>query len=279
MCIIVYKPRRVSVERRTLEACFANNPDGAGFMFPREGLLIIKKGYFEFGAFWAAWERHRRTHGEGGPVVFHFRIATAGGIDRVNCHPHRIAPDLGFVHNGVLSRVRVPKGSNVSDTIIYRDRHLRNLAGQSLRNAKLFRMIGRHIGAANKFVFMNGAGAVVICNEKRGVWRDGLWFSNRSFMPRSGFSFLFRHDEWLCKCCGKALEAPGEFDRGVRGECLAWFEPGYAECGGCRRILLGDAHRAAGWCDDCGFEIYGPDWPNLLRGAANRPEEHPRDCF
>lgn len=166
MCIIVYKPTGMPMDRSTLATCFANNPDGAGFMFSCEGRLLIEKGYFEFNAFWAAWEKRRKIHGHGLPVVFHFRIATAGEIDRTNCHPHRITRDLGFVHNGILSCIQVPKDSTVSDTILYRNRYLDSLTGHSLRNAKLFRMIGRHIGAGNKFVFMNGVGNVAICNEK-----------------------------------------------------------------------------------------------------------------
>lgn len=279
MCIIVNKPWGIPVERSLLETCFANNPDGAGFMFPCEGRLLIKKGYFEFDAFWSVWEKCRKIHGDSLPVVFHFRIATAGEVDKTNCHPHRIAHDLGFVHNGILSCVNVPKGSNVSDTIIYRNRYLGNLTGNSLRNAKLLRRIGHHIGAGNKFVFMNGAGKTVICNEDQGVWKDGLWFSNHSFLPRFGFPFPFRNDGWACEYCGNLLETPEELAEGACRECLAYFEPDYVECGGCHDVLLTHSHKTAGWCDECGFEIYGRDWPDMLSEAANRTEEYLSDCF
>lgn len=267
MCIIVYKPKGISVDRQILENCFANNPDGAGFMFPCEGRLLIKKGYFEFEDFWAAWEKCRKVHGDHLPVVLHFRIATAGEIDKANCHPHRIAHNLGFVHNGILSCVHVPKDSDVSDTIIYRDRYLGRLTGKSLRNAKLFGMIGRHIGVGNKFVFMNGAGKTVICNEKQGIRKDGLWFSNYSFIPRRMNPFLV-DTAWFCEYCGKLLETDEETAEGVCRECLDYFETGPAECGGCYDALPSHAHRELGWCDGCGFEIYGRNWPDMLRQAT-----------
>ena len=267
MCIIVYKPQGIPLDRHTLETCFANNPDGAGFMFPCEGRLLIKKGYFDFGDFLVAWDKCRKIHGDRLPVVFHFRIATAGEIDKTNCHPHRMAHDLGFVHNGILSCVHVPKESNVSDTIIYRNRYLGNLVGQSLRNAKLFRMIGQHIGAGNKFVFMNGVGKVVICNEKQGIWKDGLWFSNYSFLPRRANPF-FVDAGWFCEYCGKNLETEEEAVEGACRECLDYFETGPTQCSGCHEVLQSHAHRELGWCDDCGFEIYGRNWANMLRHAV-----------
>ena len=273
MCIIVYKPKGLPVDRRTLETCFINNPDGTGFMFPCENRLLIKKGYFEFDDFWPVWEKCWKIHGDSIPVVFHFRIATAGEIDKTNCHPHRITHELGFVHNGILSCVKVAKGSKISDTIIYRNRYLDSLTGKSLRNVKLFRAIGRHIGAGNKFVFMNGAGDVTLCNEDQGVWKDGLWYSNSSFLPRNPFVFLA--DGAFCEYCGKILNTAEEFVENVCLDCLDYFEADYAECGGCHRMLPTGSYRAVGWCDDCGYEIYGRKWPQILREAANES----RKCY
>ena len=268
MCIIVYKPWGIPIDPQILETCFENNPDGAGYMFPCEGRLLIKKGFFTFEEFAAAWEKSRKIHGDTLPVVFHFRIATAGKIDKANCHPHRIASDLGFVHNGILTCVDVPKGSVVSDTVIYGNRYLGRLAGKSLRNTGLFDKIGRHIGQGNKFTFMNGQGKVVICNEEQGEWRDGLWFSNLSFLPRRDFPFLRYDTDWVCEYCGAMLETSDEIVEGACRECLDYFDSGPAECGGCRDVLFSTAHRELGWCDDCGYEIYGRKWPEMMQGLA-----------
>lgn len=272
MCIIVYKPAGISVDRQTLEICFANNPDGAGFMYPCERRLLIQKGYFEAADFIMAWEKCLKLSGDGLPIVFHFRIATAGEIDKRNCHPHRIAYDLGFVHNGILSRVHVPKESVISDTIIYRNRYLGNLTGASLLRTKLFKAIGRHIGTGNKFVFMNGEGKTIICNEDQGIWRDGLWFSNHSFLPRRVFPFASYYADWFCEDCGRLLDTPAELAEGLCLECLERFEAGFSQCTGCFEPMPSIAHRELGWCDTCGFDIYGRKWPDMLRGAAEARE-------
>lgn len=268
MCIIIYKPRALSVERHILETCFANNPDGAGYMFPCEGKLLIKKGFFAFEDFYAAWEKTRKVHGDAMPVVFHFRIATAGGIDKLNCHPHRIAPDLGFVHNGILSCISVHPKSRLSDTILYRDRYLGKLTGASLNTPVRFQSIDRHIGAGNKFVFMNGEGETVICNERQGVWKDGLWFSNYSFLFRRLTAFPAYDDEWRCDYCGSFLETVDELTEGVCRECQDYFTTGLGECAGCYSALHSMTHRTLGWCDECGYEIYGRNWSEMLKDAA-----------
>ena len=280
MCIIAYKPKGISVARHVLETCFVNNPDGAGFMFPCEGKLLIRKGYFEFGHFLTAWDKCRKIHGDGLPVVFHFRIATAGEIDKTNCHPHRVARDLGFVHNGILSCVTVPKDSDVSDTIIYRDRYLGNLSSKNLHNDKLLDMIGQHIGAGNKFVFMSGEGKVAICNEKQGVWKDGLWFSNYSFLPRRGNPFSILSAAWFCEYCGVLLETVDEENEGICRECLDYFESESVGCGGCYGALTSRVHRELGWCDDCGYDIYGRRWKDMLHHAAEQRDwDVAHDCF
>lgn len=277
MCIIVYKPANVSVDISTLFTCNENNPDGAGYMFPCEGRLLIRKGYFEFDDFHAAWEKTEKIHGESLPVVFHFRIATSGRIDKENCHPHRITRDLGMVHNGILSCVTVPKHGMFSDTVLYRNRYLGNMKGSSLHKTGFLRALSRHIGTGNKFAFMNGQGKVTICNEDQGVWKDGLWFSNYSFLSRNPFAFF--PDGMLCEYCGKELKTCEELTEGACLDCLNDFESSYMECSGCNRILLADSHKTAGWCDDCGFEIYGRKWPEMLREAGHGVEKTSWDLF
>ncbi len=280
MCIIVYKPQGLSIERQTLETCFLHNPDGAGFMYPCEGRLLIQKGYFEFDEFIEAWEKCRKLHGDSLPVVFHFRIATAGNIDKRNCHPHRIKNDLGFAHNGILSCVNVPKGSRLSDTILYRDRYLGKLSGETLHLARFFNAVARHIGSSNKFVFMNGEGAVVICNEDQGIWKDGIWFSNNSFLPRRLVPFLTHLREWFCEYCGNVLATPEELAEGICLECLQYSDLEPVECGGCYNPLPSVAHQELGWCDECGNEVYGRDWPEMLRTAVTPwRSNYPHECF
>jgi glutamine amidotransferase len=254
MCIIVVKPAGKTVDKSILENCFANNDDGAGYMYPYEGKVLIQKGFFTFKEFWTSWEKVHARIGDGAPVVFHFRISTSGNLDKTNCHPHRIAGDLAFVHNGIL--FAVDKKSKVSDTIIYRDRFLSWLVAKNLEQKGIFRLIANHIGRGNEFVFLNGSGKYVICNESSGVWDSGLWYSNATYKNRP------------------MLYAPGFPDR------LTWFwdeewddfpQEGY--CLECGEPLKGDIENALGVCDLCGSEIYGADWGQYRRQAAMSAKE------
>ena len=278
MCIIAYKPAGKTISRKTLELCFKNNPDGAGFMYPCEGKVLINKGHFTFDNFWAAAEKISRIYGDSIPVVYHFRIATAGYVDKTNCHPHRIAPDLAFVHNGILQCVNVSKNSDKSDTIAYRNKHLRKMTGKSLHNLPAFIAMGEHIGKFNKFVFMNGKGRIAFANESSGVWDEstGCWFSNNTYKSLSYSAWFNNYDLYddtaYCEACGLELPDDDEKAAGLCRDCLA-YEGNYAFCGGCDRLLVDPAHELLGWCDVCGEEIYGGTWPEHVRDARETADK------
>lgn len=276
MCIIVYKPSGQKINKATLRTCFQNNPHGAGYMFPCEGKVLIRKGFFTFSDFWTAWEKTERIYGDTIPIVFHFRIATAGEVDKTNCHPHRITKDLAFVHNGILDCVDVPKKSRISDTILYRDVYLRTMNGNSIREEALFLVMGEQIGSYNKFVFMNGRGEVAFANEDSGLWADGVWYSNTTFRPKAVTASKSKKKgttipettRWTeynyCEYCGKDLDSPNERAEGLCFSYLGHDVYGFDRCGGCDCVLADSTHKLAGWCDDCGSYVYGDEWDAKL---------------
>lgn len=268
MCIIVYKPKTKLVSEEILRACFEYNSHGAGYMYPDKGAVKIRKGFFTFEEFLDDW--NKKALGADVPAVIHFRIATAGKVDNKNCHPHRISHDLAFAHNGILHCVDAPIDSKVSDTIIYRNVFLRKYTGSDLNKSRLFRTISHQIGSGNKFVFMNGDGKVVICNEKSGMWDGGVWYSNGSY--KAGSTLWKELDKWggyyeddFCMLCGSYLDSVRALDRGVCDKCFRTLEPdSYTECTGCGRLLFDDAHRETGWCDICGEDVYSDKWDEMV---------------
>ena len=113
MCIIVYKPKNVSLpSREILENCFDYNPDGAGFMIPNKEKVEILKGFETFDAFYKKAVK-KITKEE--PAVMHFRISTQGGVKPELTHPYALCRDyeemkklhnfcnVGIAHNGVIS--------------------------------------------------------------------------------------------------------------------------------------------------------------------------------
>ena len=48
MCIIAIKPIGIKMPNiKTIENCWYNNPDGAGFMYAKESNVYIEKGLYE----------------------------------------------------------------------------------------------------------------------------------------------------------------------------------------------------------------------------------------
>ena len=116
MCIVVYKPKdRLMPSEETLRQCFTRNPDGAGYMFPEDDKVVIKKGYMNFKALYQAVMKDYERLGKETPFVLHFRIQTQGGVNQECTHPFPLSKNMvdlktldiesrfGLAHNGIIS--------------------------------------------------------------------------------------------------------------------------------------------------------------------------------
>ena len=176
MCIAIMKPQGKIIPKKTLEECYRNNPDGAGFMFSSNKQLHIKKGYFKFKDFYEAYKKY-----EDKKCAIHFRIKTHGKIDETNCHPFNVNGSLGFIHNGIISGY----GNNdKSDTIEFNEQVLQGLVNKwgnlSLFEKPVTKLIQSTIGYS-KLVFLDRHNNHHIINEDMGEWHKGVWYSNSSY--------------------------------------------------------------------------------------------------
>lgn len=178
MCIAIYKPEGKLLSLATLKECYTSNPDGAGFMYSENKKLHIEKGFFSFQSFYDAFKKH-----ESKQTVIHFRIKTHGKIDTANCHPFAVNNAIGFVHNGVISGFG---DSDFSDTVRFNEQILRPLVNKwgnlALFQDPIIDLIESRIGYS-KLVFLDRHGNHKIMNESKGVWDNGVWFSNTSYKP------------------------------------------------------------------------------------------------
>lgn len=146
MCIIVIKEKGVDLPKEQIfKNCFSNNPDGAGFMYNKDGKVIIQKGFMKYKDFKNALDKAtseiKDVKNTG--MVFHFRITTQGGTNPQNCHPFPLSAEendlrstyfetnLGIAHNGIISLTSgyssyyyygakvYDKDSHLSDTQIF----------------------------------------------------------------------------------------------------------------------------------------------------------------
>ena len=178
MCIAIYKPEGKVLSQETLTECYDSNPDGAGFMYAQDKKLHIEKGFFSYDSFYKAYKEHEHKQ-----AVIHFRIKTHGKIDTTNCHPFAVNNAIGFVHNGIINGFG---DSNHSDTIGFNNSILQPLVHKwgnlALFQDPIINLIEGRIGYS-KLVFLDRHGNHKIMNEGKGVWDDGVWYSNTSYKP------------------------------------------------------------------------------------------------
>ena len=208
MCIAIVKTKEAIINDDTLKACYEANPDGAGIAFSKEGQLYLMKGIFNEDEFLKAVRKYEQE--ADGAMLIHCRIGTSGLKDKNNCHPHVINEHCVMIHNGVLD-IDVPEGSLISDTVLYVEKHLRNLPEGFMNNKEIMRLISNDIGSNNKFCFLNEKGEYAIANEEEGEWENGVWYSNDNYKwhmsyEYGGYGGYYYGQEWLDKAVKKETE-------------------------------------------------------------------------
>ena len=130
MCIIISKNKDNRIPTiDELTNCFENNPDGAGFMYVKNGKVIIDKGYMTKDAFINRYKKLLKDNNnfKNKSLVIHCRIGTGGTNSKKNTHPYPITNDInklhstfivdniGIAHNGIISDYNIKDGDNKQD--------------------------------------------------------------------------------------------------------------------------------------------------------------------
>lgn len=194
MCIIVYKPENTQMpSKKTLKNCWNNNDDGAGYMFPLDNRVIIKKGFMTFKDFWKSlrvdYEKFPTL-----PFVLHFRITTQGGVRPELTHPYPMSKNMedlkllrttsntfGVAHNGIISLT----STNYNTTITYNDTmkfitdylSLIVKSPKSLENDDTLKLIERLAGS--KLAIMDTTGKVTLIGTFN--QNKGCFYSNYTY--------------------------------------------------------------------------------------------------
>ena len=208
MCIILYHPKGAKLpSKETLEQCWEKNKDGAGQMKVEDGWIRIWKGFMSFNDLWQAYRTECFT--ESDEFVLHFRLATAGGVAKGNCHPFPLSADRrllkklkfrqrdgvqsSIMHNGILGKGE----GDLSDTMVYVRDKLSDANG-NIKTALNEATLG------NKFLVFSQNEVV-----KHGHWntdeKTGIWYSNygwKKWEPKSGYGYHatrdqdYEHSDW-----------------------------------------------------------------------------------
>lgn len=248
MCIAVYKPLGVAFpSRKTLQVCFDNNPDGAGFMVADGDTVHIHKGYMSFGSFWKGLKRARGKYGDDCAYVMHFRITTQGGV-RADCtHPFPLSNNLedmrkltvdapvGIAHNGIITLTSTyARNVTHSDTMAF----IADYASLIISGEKWYEepdvfksklLLERLIGAS-RLAILSGDGH---CELLGSGWEKEaeVWYSNTSYKvekvkvaPVVSHSYYY-DDYYGCEVCGKYTGAHYnyELDMYICDDCRKKF--------------------------------------------------------
>jgi len=179
MCIAIYKDKDIVIPYDNLKQSFESNPDGAGFMYVKNRQLHVQKGFFTFKEFWDAYAPHQERQ-----AVLHFRIKTHGAINEANCHPFAVNKGFAFVHNGVISGFG---SKDYSDTYHFNEEIIKPLVNK-WGNLAMFEPAIKELVESrisySKLIFLDRLGNAEIFNENKGVWDQGVWYSNSSYKPK-----------------------------------------------------------------------------------------------
>lgn len=213
MCIIAIKPvGQEMFDESTIRTMFANNPDGAGYMFVYDEKVVIEKGFMTADDL----IENIRTNGQLEHIydknfVLHFRIGTSGHMDALNCHPFPVydtnatfcRTDIALAHNGVLRAFEPKKDSAINDTQVYIQTMLRGLEKGFQYNAGILNLIAHTIGT-NKFAFLDETDKLTLLGDF--ITDNGYIYSNKSYLPKpkpvakpkkktSNFDWLWNYDD------------------------------------------------------------------------------------
>ena len=203
MCIAIAKPQGVAIpSKKTLETCWKNNPDGAGFAFNDDGKVVIHKGFMDFNSFITDFTQCDKIYNfKNRGVLIHFRIATHGSVNGAMTHPFPIHTDEGalskpvfrsnyaVIHNGIISLTSgtAQKNQGLSDTAIFIRDYLEKIA----RNKKWFTnecniSLIEQLIDSSKMAILRCDGKII---KTKGFHdKDGIFYSNTSYT-----------DEWGCR--------------------------------------------------------------------------------
>lgn len=178
MCILIAKPKSVRKPTMTeLETSAANNPDGCGVAWVQNKKLHIYHSSKIDGTFRNILE----SIPDNAPAIYHFRIATHGGVNLRNCHPF-VSDDnkIAFAHNGVLSIQNDKERDWTDSETAFKYLFLPILQVYKIDSQQFTAAVNTIIGSS-KFAFLQSDGTLTTFGNF--INEDGLMFSNTSYKP------------------------------------------------------------------------------------------------
>ena len=211
MCIIAISRKGIrQPNKEELQTMWDRNPDGAGYMFVNsDGLVEIHKGFMSFNNFYYNVKHENFTKND--VVIYHFRIATQGGVNPQMTHPFPLTAKLentkildcacpvGIVHNGIIPCTTNKNDKEYSDTAHFICEYLSHMVKSEadLHDDKLLGRIESLIHS--KMAILDGKGNLATIGNFI-TEQSGLMFSNSTYKKFTyKYVNLFNRETWLYK--------------------------------------------------------------------------------
>ena len=289
MCIAIIKERGATMPNEdVLDICWYNNPDGAGFMYEKDGKLVIDKGYMRKDHLLKGLRN--REFGIDDFVVIHFRKSTSAGVNPENTHPFPISGNRNnlhaldvkctkaIIHNGVVGT----GSKNLSDTAIFVKECLADpIIINNLNNEKLQNLIESAVDGS-RFYIADIENNIFM---KLGTWyyekQTGLYFSNETWRKKHTYTNNTYRTNNTTHATSSTNTSGNVMDTTIMTDGLTLIETSQRYCEVCRKVQtiseyksgLGNVWR---YCNVCKFYI-----PNLttINDKAKLPKVIHRESY
>lgn len=239
MCIIAIKSKGIDMpSEEIMQNMWLRNNDGAGFMYAKDGVVNIEKGFMTYDSFTDRLKKLDEMYNlKKLSLIMHFRITTHGGTKPENCHPFPVTDSLGVLkklcsttsigvaHNGIID---IKPRYGISDTMEYIASRLAPLSRalpEFYKNKDIMEMVSNAI-SNSKMAFMNGKGEIYTIGKF--VEDNGIRYSNTSFeTPRS--LRYFPYSTWSEEAEWEEYFATKEGERAQTEKMVMWLNEGAGE--------------------------------------------------
>lgn len=212
MCIICVKDKGVKMPTKEIfETMFKNNPDGSGLAYTTtNGETIIKKGFMDFKSFYKEIKLlQKEIDTLNTPMIFHFRIGTAGTNSKGLTHPFPLGVNYkemkkttvltnkgAMFHNGMLHDFESKDIDlyDVNDSMIFLKTVINQLPSDWYKNKHLKYMLKVLIGT-NKLAFLID-GKIILIGKFINDTETGLKFSNTTYQKSYFYNDWYDDNYW-----------------------------------------------------------------------------------
>lgn len=196
MCIAIVTEGNVKLKDEWLYNSMLNNPDGAGIAYIDGNRVRISKGYMTYNDMQKEYDKLFKLFGDQ-PMLLHARIATAGLVNKDNCHPFYIRGGA-MIHNGHLWSPDGGHNAEKSDTrefasIFYNILNFDDVE-DAIENFSFDEAIGH-----DRMAFLYDDGRYLTA----GTWQqeDGVLFSNGGYRYGRSSYALYDDDDHNYNYC------------------------------------------------------------------------------